>query len=187
MKDERAEKLNNKDRLLRIFSTNHVFENPTWLQFGEKKNVYLYLSQRATAAEEGWLTIASYVINLLIDFINGHFDSETQGRFQLECIDYDAGVVNLANPAIGSFAIHSDDKPGLFDNSIPGWSKFLLMVPTLAVQNHWDLTSSISWYYPGDKTKALYTIKHDFFITQWQLVAVQYHFEHEVISPFSNA
>jgi hypothetical protein len=47
MKDERAEISNNKDRLLRIFSVLHRFQVPTWMQFGARKNVYLYLSQQA--------------------------------------------------------------------------------------------------------------------------------------------
>jgi hypothetical protein len=45
MSDVRAKKQNGKDRLLQIFSKNDDLEEPTWLQFGEKKNVYLYLSQ----------------------------------------------------------------------------------------------------------------------------------------------
>jgi hypothetical protein len=39
--------------LLRVYSNYHSFHVPTWLQFGEQ-DVYLYLSQRASAAEEGW-------------------------------------------------------------------------------------------------------------------------------------
>jgi hypothetical protein len=41
MDDARASSLNSKERKLRIFSIAHTFDQPTWLQFGEKK---MYIS-----------------------------------------------------------------------------------------------------------------------------------------------
>jgi hypothetical protein len=70
MTDVRALAMHGKERLLRIFSSNHTYNDPTWLQFGETKSVHLYLSQRASVAEESWLKISSYIINLLIGSIN---------------------------------------------------------------------------------------------------------------------
>ena len=65
MVDERALLKNNKERYLRIFAEDHDFDNPTWMQFGKTKGVYLYLSQRASAAEAGWLKIVSFVVGPL--------------------------------------------------------------------------------------------------------------------------
>jgi hypothetical protein len=183
MDDARASSLNSKERKLRIFSIAHTFDQPTWLQFGEKRNVYLYLSQKASAAEEGWLSISSYVINLLINFINDRLNSETEARYNLQPVEYDAGVVNLANPSMGSYGLHHDAKFGLVDPSIPSYSSFSLMVPTLAIQNHSAPSSHISWFLKGDlkKTK-LASFTQDFVMTHWQLMGVNAEFEHEVRS-----
>ena len=114
MDDIRAKAMNEKERMLRIFSMDHTYDKPTWMQFGEKNNIFLYLSQRASAAEEGWLTIANYVINLLIDFINKKLDNDKKGKeFKLERMEYTVGVASLANPSLGLFSLHSDAKPGI--------------------------------------------------------------------------
>jgi SpoU rRNA methylase family enzyme len=70
MEDVRAASLADKERLLCIFSTYHTQAQPSWLQFGTGANVFVYLSRLASAAEQGFLKIQSYVINLLIDDIN---------------------------------------------------------------------------------------------------------------------
>jgi hypothetical protein len=144
MDDARAFSLNSKERKLRIFLIAHTFDQPSWLQFGEKRNVYLYLSQKASAAEEGWLSISSYVINLLINFINDMLDSETEACYKFQPVEYDAGVVNLAE--MGSYGLQHDAKFGLVYPSIPSYSSFFLMVPTLAIQNHSAPSSHISWF-----------------------------------------
>jgi hypothetical protein len=182
MTDMKAKLGNDKDRLMRIYSVHHTFDDPTWIQYGETKNVYMFLSQRASAAEEGWLTIASYIINLLVNCINDKLDGIPGSKqYKLERIQYDAGVVNVADPTVGSFAGHTDAKPGLVHPSVPGYSRFLLMVPTLAISNHCSLSSHISWYRRGDlkRTKTA-KISQDFVVLHAQLVGVQDEFEHEV-------
>ena len=181
MVDERAQKKNNKQRCLRIFSAVHDFENPTWMQFGKKKGVYLYLSQRASAAEEGWLTIVSYIVNLLIDDINKRLDNETGRRYRLEQVIFDAGVASLADPSLGSYARHQDGFPGLIDPLVKGFSRFDLVVPTAAFQNHSAATTKISWYRKGAAGgKPAGFFLHDFFIQHWQLPGVNLNFEHDV-------
>ena len=181
MLDDRAMKKNNKERYLRIFSSNHDFENPTWMQFGKKSGVYLYLSQRASAAEQSWLTIASYIVNLLIDDINKRLDSETGARFRLEQILFDTGVSSLADPSLGSFARHQDGFPGLIDPLRRGFTRYNLIVPTTAFQNHFADTTTITWFKKGDVAgKPAGSVKHDFFIFHWQLPGVNHYFEHEV-------
>jgi hypothetical protein len=181
MVDERAQIKNNKERYLRIFSVDHDFENPTWMQFGKTNNVYLYLSQRASAAEESWLKIISYVVNLLIDDINRRLDSVTGSRFQLEQMFFDVGVESLADPSSGAFARHQDGFPGLIDALVRGFSRINLIVPTFSIQNHFAETTKIAWYKAGDlKGKEVGSFKHDFFIFHWQLLGVNANFEHEV-------
>jgi hypothetical protein len=181
MVDERALKKNNKERCLRIFSLDHDFANPTWMQFGKKSGVYLYLSQRASAAEQSWLTIVSYVVNLLIDDINTRLDAESGSSFQLEQMLFDVGVASLADPSAGAFARHQDGFPGLIDPLVRGFSRFNLIVPTTAIQNHYAETTTISWYRMGDpKGKAVGHFKHDFFLWHWMLPGVNHYFEHEV-------
>jgi hypothetical protein len=182
MQDVRAEKANNKDRLLRIFSANHDFEFPTWIQFGATKNVYLYLSQQASAAEHGWLTIVSYVTNLLIDFVNKKLDQATANRYRLEQVVFDTGVASLANPSVGSFSKHQDGFDGLIHATTKGYSRFLLMVPTFAIQNHCAPTSHISWYQNGGTNSVVASFAHDFLIQHWQLIGVNHNFVHDVSS-----
>jgi hypothetical protein len=182
MEDVRAKIMNAKERMLRIFSTDHTFHNPTWLQFGSQEKIYLYLSQRASTAEEGWLTIANYVINLLIDYINLRLDADDKGKeFKLERVDYTVGVASIANPAFGLFSLHSDAKPGIVDSASAMYSKFMLMVPTLGIQNHCAPTCDISWVGKDDAAeRKLASFTHDFVITHWQLMNVNEMFKHQV-------
>jgi hypothetical protein len=182
MVDERAKQKNSKERYLRIFSATHDFENPTWMQFGKSKGVYLYMSQRASAAEEGWLKIVSFIVNLLIDDINKRLDVASGGRFQLSQRFFNVGVGGLSDPSTGSFARHQDGFPGLIDPLVKGFSRFDLIVPTSAIQNHFAGTTKIAWYRKGDhssKGPVAFFI-HDFLIQHWQLPGVQLNFEHEV-------
>ena len=181
MVDERARSRNNKERYLRIFSSIHVFKKPTWLQFGKKNGVYLYLSERATAAEEGWLRIVSYVINLLIDDINKRLDTETGFRYRLEQVTYDCAAASISDPSTGSFARHQDGFNGLIAYLQRGYGRLNLVVPTMSFQNHCAPTSTISWYRKDDKTgPSVGSFVHDFFIQHWQLLGANLHFEHEV-------
>lgn len=187
MADKRAQTLSDKERLLRIFSAIHQFDDPSWIQFGEHKNVYLYLSQAASTAEQGWLTIASFVINLLIENINTRLRRETGGKYLLSSVQYDVGVANIANPSVGSLGGHQDGKPGIVCPHTPGFSDFHLMVPTFAVQNHCAETTNVSWWLQSDKSKSkLATISHDFFINHWQLMGVNSFFMHEVSDKISS-
>jgi hypothetical protein len=182
MKDVRAKLLNEKERMLRVFSIDHTHDKPSWMQFGEKKKIFLYLSQRASAAEEGWLKIANYVINLLIEYINNKLATDMKGKdYRLEPVEYTVGVSSIANPSLGLFGLHSDSKPGIVDSGVLSYSKFMLMVPTLAIQNHWAETCEISWVGKDDISgPKLCSIRHDFVIAHWQLLNVNASFLHQV-------
>ena len=181
MEDVRAASLAEKERLLRIFSTYHSQDHPSWVQFGNSKDVFVYLSRLASAAEQGFLKIQSYVINLLIDDINKAVKSlDTHGICSLDHFHYDTGVVSLGNPITSSLAAHQDAKPGIVCPHTPTFSLFLLMVPTMAFQNNCGPTAHLSWYRANDpkKTKQV-TFVHDFFINHFQLMQVNDKFFHE--------
>ena len=189
MEDVRATALHNKNRLLRIFSNNHSVEHPSWIQFGGKSHPFIYLSRRASAAEEGFLRIQSYVINLLIGDINEKLKVlETEGNYQLLPYTYDTGVVSLGDPTTSSLAAHQDGKPGIVCPHTPSFSRFMLMVPTLAFQNNCGPTATVSWFRSDDKKKVKQaTFTHDFLINHFQLMQVNDKFEHEVGSVLSCA
>jgi hypothetical protein len=184
MDDRRAKLQNDKDRLLRVFSNYHSFQQPTWLLFGETKNVYLYLSQRASVAEEGWLKIASYLIKLEIDYINSSLlkiPGSKQFRLDPNVHALDTGVIGLGDPSLSSFASHTDNRTGLTHPSIPGYSSFFLQVPTLAISNYQSPATHITWFLNDDKSeKPTAKISHDFVILHAQLMAVQENFKHKV-------
>ena len=185
MQDVRAESLSEKERLLRIFSTYHTHRQPSWIQFGDKASVFIYLSRLASAAEQGFLKIQSYVINLLIDDINHSLQLiDTHGKYRLEHFQYDTGVVALGNPTNSSLGPHRDGKPGIVCPHTFSFSEFMLMVPTMAFQNHCGPTATVSWYLKdqANKTKQA-TFIHDFFINHFQLMGVNANFVHEVSIP----
>ena len=100
----------------------------------------------------------------------------------LEAVEeYNVGVAFVANPSFGLFSPHSDAKPGIVDSAIAMYSKFMLMVPTLAIQNHCAPSCEISWVGENDKSeKKLAHFTHDFVITHWQLMNVNKMFKHQV-------
>jgi hypothetical protein len=182
MEDVRAAVLVEKQRLLRIFSSCHTDNEPGWIQFGDKAHVFIYLSRLASAAEQGFLKIQSFVINLLIDDINKALKPlDSHGKYQLEHYHYDTGVVALGNPTSSSLGPHQDGKPGIVCPHTFSFSRFMLMVPTMAFQNNCGPTATVSWFRSDDPKKikqAIFT--HDFFINHFQLMGVNDNFTHEV-------
>ena len=153
------------------------------VQFGETKSVHLYLSQHASVAEESWLKISSFIINLLIGSINQRLNVRTCRRYKLEQVNYDVGVVTLGNPSACSIGAHSDGKKGLVCANTPGYGRFQMNVVTLGVQNHCAATSQISWWRRDDPKKTTSAhFEHDFFIIHCQTMGVQESFLHKVNS-----
>lgn len=182
MDDVRAASMARKERLLRIFSNYHTADNPSWVQFGTVAKPFVYLSRLASAAEQGFLKIQSYVINLLVDDINSRLKLlDTHGKFQLEYYHYDIGVVSLGNPTTSSLAEHQDGKPGIVCPHTLFFSRFMLMVPTMAFQNHCGPTATVSWFRSDDPKKVEQaSFTHDFFINHFQLMQVNDKFHHQV-------
>jgi hypothetical protein len=111
MQDYRAEALHGTERLLRVCSNYHAVETPTWFQIGKHNSACSYLSQSASAAETGWLRIASYLIKLEIDCINFQL-SKISGtkKHWLDPEEHvtDASVIALGHPSDSSFKLHTD-------------------------------------------------------------------------------
>ena len=111
---------------------------------------------------------------------------ETEGNYKLLPYTYDTGVVSLGDPTTSSLAAHQDGKPGIVCPHTPSFSRFMLMVPTLAFQNNCGPTATVSWFRSDDKKKVKQaTFTHDFLINHFQLMQVNDKFEHEVGSVLS--
>jgi hypothetical protein len=174
-----------KDRKLRVASIHHVSNQPIWLQFGSGDSAYLYLSRAASAAEEKWLIIVNYVMNLLVQFVNTSIESaclphNVPKDKLLRLRQYGTLVGNTGHPSTGNYGRHHDAKPGLVDPSDPSYSRFQIMVPTLCLQNHPVSNTRISWFPNEDPTWAAGSVSHEFCLFHIQGVGVQEHFEHEV-------
>jgi hypothetical protein len=147
-----------KNRVIRISSRDHVNTKPIWLQFGDKDNIYLYLSQRASVGEELWLKIVNHVMGLLEVFVVNFTTSERKDNYpassnirgtptlprKFRAPTFQTNVAACADP-LHQYGLHSDDKPGLSHPAIPRFSRGSLIVPTLCIQNHSQCTTSIQW------------------------------------------
>jgi hypothetical protein len=82
------------------------------------------------------MKISSYITNLLIGSINQRLNVLTCGRYQLDPVIYNVGVVTLRNPSVCGIGPHSDGKHGLVCASTPEYGRFQMNVVTLGVHNH---------------------------------------------------
>jgi hypothetical protein len=175
-----------KDQKVRVSSTHHVNTKPTWLQFGDTTDVYLYLSQKASVGEELWLKIVNFLLDHLMVFVNKQSKEGvgTMGWFPadkyLTVPTFGAIIAACSNPREGNYGIHSDKKPGLVHAATPGFSGFNLIVPTLCIQNHCQSTTTISWSSNKDPSRVAGKVEHELNLIHIQLVSVQEYFKHWV-------
>jgi hypothetical protein len=187
MKEERSG--HKKDRIIRVASMDHVDTKPTWLQFGDS-NVYLYLSQRASAAEEKWLSIVNYMMNLLVDFVNARIKTRFGNNVSTLCLmrprDYRVAVGSAGNPkANANLGKHGDGKNGIVIVDDPMYSLFQLMVPTLCLQNYAHANTSIYWAPNCEPKYIAAEVKHECVLIHSQLLGVNEKFHHWVCSSLS--
>jgi hypothetical protein len=184
MQDIRA--AHKKDRKIRIAPIHHVSNQPIWLQFGSSDPVYLYLSRAASAAEEKWLIIVNYVMDLPVKFVNKSIKRACQPqhvpkRNLLRLCRYGTLVGNTGNPRTANYGRHHDAKPGFVDPSDPRFSPFQMMVPTICLQNYSMANTSVSWFPNQDpSTWCAGTVTQEFNLFHTLGAGVQEHFEHEV-------
>ena len=182
MRDERSE--HKKERKIRVASMDHVDTKPTWLQFGDSVDVYLYLSQKASAAEEKWLFIVNYVMNLLVEMVNSRVKATIGGKGRrLELMrkrDYRVAVGSASNPLEGNYGKHGDAKNGIV---IPGdidYSTYQLMVPTLCIQNYAHANTKIQWSPVSDPAYTAGVVTQECVLFHIQLLNVNELFQHWV-------
>ena len=182
MRDERSE--HKKERKIRVASMDHVDTKPTWLQFGDSVDVYLYLSQKASAAEEKWLFIVNYVMNLLVEMVNSRVKATIGGKGRrLELMrkrDYRVAVGSASNPLEGNYGKHGDAKNGIV---IPGdidYSTYQLMVPTLCIQNYAHANTKIQWSPVSDPSYTAGVVTQECVLFHIQLLNVNELFQHWV-------
>jgi hypothetical protein len=183
MKDERSR--HKKDRKIRVASLDHIDTKPIWLQFGDT-DVYLYLSQKASAAEEKWLFIVNFVMNLLVDFANDRIKAQHGGKgHRLELMrkrDYRVAVGSASNPLQGNYGKHQDGKNGTVKPGDPNYSTYQLMVPTLCIQNYAHRNTKIEWSPVADPTFTAGTVWQECILFHIQLLNVNELFVHYVSS-----
>jgi hypothetical protein len=82
-----------------------------------RKYIFLYLSLKATSAEEGWLKISSFLMKLLIEFINRELLRNIPGskKYRLDPIDFilDTSILAGGDPTVASYTGHTDNQDGL--------------------------------------------------------------------------
>ena len=173
-----------KERKIRFSSVKHVNTKPLWIQFGESTNVWLYLSQKASVAEEAWLSIVNHVMELLVEFVNSHIKLAHGRRISkdklLRLHVFTELVSGISQPINGNYGPHGDDRNGTVSKNDPQFNRFLLMVPTLCLQNYAQETTRIEWCprdYPGSVVG--YVLQF-FCLIHIQLLGVQEYFKHAV-------
>jgi len=182
MKDQRSG--HKKERKIRVAALDHVDTKPVWLQFGDTSDVYLYLSQKASAAEEKWLSIVNFVMNLLVQFVNTRIKMQHGIRVQefelMRKRNYRVAVGSASNPLEGNYGWHSDGKNGIVVIGDTGYSSFQLMVPTLCLQNYAHPTTKITWAPNCDPSFIAGLVRQECILFHIQLLGVNEKFKHRV-------
>jgi hypothetical protein len=178
---------NKKHRKIRISSTQHTATNPIWLQFGEGKDVVLYLSQKASAAEEAWLKVANYVTDELVKFVNKYllkiFGPGLKRKKLMRTPKFETNVCNASRPDDGKYGEHRDAKPGLVDISRAKFGDFYLMVPTFCLQNHLGKNAVIEWLPLAEPTFVAGKLEQELCLFHFQMYNVNKDYKHRVSFP----
>ena len=173
-----------KDRKIRVSSMDHVNTKPTWLQFGDKTDVYLYLSQKASVAEETWLSIVNHVMTLLVEQVNLAIKNAQPDKVPASKLlrhrNYRVTVGSISDPNEGNYGPHDDGKPGTVLAGDPNFSLFQLMVPTLCIQNYCYSNTTITWRPKQEPQYVAGEVQQEFVLFHLQMLGVQDNFKHEV-------
>jgi hypothetical protein len=164
-----------------------------WLQFGDTSDVYLYFSKKASAAEEKWLSIVNFVMNLLVDFVNEGIKKRlgaTVRNFELMLKrDYQVAVGSALNPLEGYYGWHADGKNGIAVVGDVKYSTLQLMVQTLCLQNYAHPNTKIEWSPVNERNYIAGVVTQECILFHIQLLAVnekkkfQHHVSLSVVIP----
>jgi len=181
-----------KDRKIRVSSCDHLNSKPVWVQFGDKSDPYLYLSQKASAGEELWLKIVNYVMGLLEAFVNnsvansmrteppGPHSSFPANDKKYRVPRYATNVAACGDPLVSLFGKHSDLRPGLASDDLPMFTRDNLVVPTGCIQNHNRSITTISWHTNEDPSHVAGSVTQEQNLIHLQLKSVQVYWKHSV-------
>jgi hypothetical protein len=185
-----------KDRKIRVSSVDHVNSKPIWVQFGEKSDPYLYLSQKASAGEELWLKIVNYLMGLLEGFVNSYVESAVQKQKGVplppkasrdkvyKAPRYATTVAACGDPLVSLFGKHTDSRPGLYSDDIPQYSRENLIVPTGCIQNHCQSITTITWHSNEEPSFEAGSVTQEQNLIHMQLKTVQVYWKHAVSTRF---
>jgi hypothetical protein len=146
----------------RFASTQYNSDSPypEWIMFGEDISSSLLLSQVSTTSEQNLLHIINSIYNIYTNYINSQlaarYTKQVADKWGLnaDTFDYfDSLMTMISNPLNSNYGSHDDGKPGLCtpDIRIDGqllpnkYSKFNMIVPTVAFQNHVNKSTSIKF------------------------------------------
>ena len=181
-----------KDRKIRVSSSDHLNSKPVWVQFGEKSDPYLYLSQKASAGEELWLKIVNYLMHLLEEFVNEFVSSEvsrirgglpplsSDSEKMYKAPRYATNVAACGDPLVSLFGKHTDLRFGLDSATIPLFSRDNLIVPTGCIQNHSQSITKVTWSTKEEPSVEVGSVTQEQNLIHMQLGRVQVHWYHAV-------
>ena len=187
------------DRGYRFACSEHMHDgvHPSWLLFGQDSSSSLLLSQHTNSAKSSLLQVINFVQHLYVEFVSQRME-QTMGKIATEkwgLINqkttnghFDSLMTMISNPANSNYGLHEDGKPGLFiaDTTIDGEdvpnknSKFNMVVPTLAIQNHTKETTKVHFYDKSAPKTPIGTVTCSVVTIHLQLIGVQHNCYHEV-------
>lgn len=194
------------DRGYRFASMEHKEDGvlPSWLMFGDGSTSTLLLSQHTNSVEVALLQVVNYVYRCYSKFVNDEVDlkigSRTRDLWGLHDHGgfFDSLMTMVANPANSTYGEHDDGKPGLCvqDKIVDGLtvpnkdSKFNMVVPTVAIQNHEKRSTTVEFYDKGKKVVGV--VSCGVMTIHIQLIGVQHNCTHAVscfklFFPFSDS
>ena len=188
------------DRGYRFATThnNHNGDLPSWLMFGEDSSCSLLLSQQTNNAETSFLRVVNYIQHLYTEFMNERMDrimgpSATMkwGLNDASTGYYDSLMTMVSNPANSNYGLHDDGKIGLClpDTTTPDgddipnkYSKFNMVVPTLAIQNHTKESTDVLFFDRTAPETIIGRLTCNVVTIHLQLIGVQHNCLHKVSS-----
>lgn len=175
---------------------NHDGVTPQWLLFGEDSGSTLLLSQHTNSTEVDLIFVMNYINSLYTDFVNERFEEnvgpQAAKKWCLEEQDhgyFDSLMTMVSNPSNSNYGEHDDGKVGLCkadEQSDEGvtlpnsHSKFQMVVPTVAIQNHKKKTTFIEFYDKKNPGFPVGVVNCGVVTIHIQLIGVQQNCTHKV-------
>jgi hypothetical protein len=161
------------------------------VQFGEKADPFLCLSQKASAGEELWLKIVNFLMGLLEEFVNDFVGAEvrkngncassrSRWKENYKAPRHATTVAACGDPLVSLFGKHTDLRHGLDSEDLPLFSRDNLIVPTGCMQNHCQSITRITWCTNEDPPVEVGSVTQEQNLIHLQLRTVQVHWKHAV-------